>query len=84
MNELFDRFIRRGYPETVLNKSRSKLFAICREDLITPKSDLLLNYLRIHNTIPRNLIISKTPEHLKAISINNIYVTFPFYENKEL
>lgn len=80
LNDLFDRFVRRGYPETVLNKSRNKLLTISREDLITPKSNLLLNYLRIHNNIPSNLI-SENPKHFKVINKNNIYVTFPFYEN---
>lgn len=81
INNLFERFSRRGYPESVLNESRIKLSTISREDLITPKSDLLINYLQIHNNIPRDISLNRKVKPQNSNRNSNIYVTFPFYEN---
>jgi len=83
LNELFLEVAKCGYPESILNQCNVKLRAIDRKTALTPKTNLLMSNLKIHNSFILS-IFNIDPDSITCnMSSNNlkvIYLTLPFYK----
>lgn len=83
IEEMFDRFIHRGYPQTYLDSCRVKIEAINRNELLIPRSQwLILNFKRYHENLLENL--QTTHQHSQQSEVTPFYIVIPFYANVNL
>lgn len=73
-------FQSRGYPKNTLNEAFKKLNLLNRQDLLKPKSNLVIKSLAKYNPNvleKYNISINYIPNER---SNDNVYIIFPFYK----
>jgi hypothetical protein len=78
LEKLMLKFKNRGYPLPILDSTMHKLQQIDRNELLKPKSTLLINFLRLHNPGLLNEVKSVQKVERKQITNNKVYITIPF------
>lgn len=81
LNILMDKFQSRGYPNNILNQAMDKLQNIDRKTLLTPKSNILIQHLAIHNTDILNLYDNSHQVVAKIRAQNTVFIVMPFYKS---
>jgi len=79
-NEM-NKFIIRGYKKHIINKTILKLNDMTREEILKPKSTLLLNNLRIHNPNILDKYNINVNTYNNVTKGHTIFITVPFYKN---
>ncbi|XP_035706899.1 uncharacterized protein LOC118435276 [Folsomia candida] len=79
INLIADKFINRGYPENVLKLCKEKVLIMDRNNLLIPKTDLVIRHLKRNQ--PQILATYKLNMSCNPIRENNVYIVMPFYRN---
>jgi hypothetical protein len=77
LENMFEKFLRRNYPVSLLNNTKEKLLKLDRSQLIEPKSEFHRKHLELHN--PEILLNAINPI-LQEIGQINIFFVLPFYK----
>ncbi len=79
LEKMFQKFIRRNYPLSLLNNTKEKLLKLDRSQLIQPKSEFHRNHIEIHN--PEIILNFSNPNNMQKIDEQvNIFFVLPFYK----
>lgn len=79
IRSLMSKFQNRQYPTSLLAKTTERLSRIDRNELLKPKSNLLINFLKMHN--PSLLVaynVTSVNKEVKNDNNHNVYITVPF------
>jgi hypothetical protein len=82
LDVLYNNFLKRGYPSTLLHKIRDKIALIPRHNILKPKTKLIITslqqnfpcilnqYQNVHENVHENVPKSE-----------NVYIVMPYYKN---
>ena len=79
IESLLEKFKERCYPDKLINECRVKLQSLSRFELLKPKTEFLINHLKINNP---NILNSYGVHFSPTIhNTNRLFIVMPFYKN---
>lgn len=77
---MFHEFSYRGYPDILLNKQLHKLSSIDRLKLLTPRNNLIISHLGLHN---RDIMLKYNIHNSQDVNVHNnndcTFIALPYY-----